>query len=112
MGRPEHRMAELLLHGPRQVRQSFERQVLRSLPAANVVGSIAPLVVYCAFAPAIDADAREALGIALYMTVGFMVATWFSTLAVAITCVIVALMKGPARVADAYPLHDGARPLR
>jgi len=107
-------VAETLLHSPRQGEQSFERQVLRLLPAFNLVGAIAPLVVYCAFVLAIDASEHVAdmLGIALYMAVGFMVATWFSTFAIAIVCFIVIMMKGPARIADPYPLQDSERPLR
>ena len=105
-------MAETLLHAPRQGEQSFERQVLRVLPAFNLAGAIAPLVTYCAFALALEANQHitEALGIALYIAIGFMMATWFSTLAVAIACFMVMVMKGPIHVADPYPLDDSERP--
>jgi len=41
-----------------------------------------------------------------YVMVGLVVLHWTLVLTVAIGCVIVMLMKGPAYVADAYPLQD------
>jgi hypothetical protein len=38
--------------------------------------------------------------------VGLVVLHWTLVLTVAIGCVIVMLMKGPAYVADAYPMQD------
>ncbi len=41
--------------------------------------------------------------------VGLVVLHWTLVLTLSIGCVIVMLMKGPAYVADAYPLHESDR---
>jgi hypothetical protein len=50
----------------------------------------------------------------VYQLIGLVVLHWTLVFTVAIGCVIVVLMKGPAYVADAYPLprRDPAIPVR
>jgi uncharacterized Tic20 family protein len=48
------------------------------------------------------AEERELL-LLVYRLIGFVVLHWTLVFTVAIGCVIVWLMKGPAFVADAYP---------
>jgi hypothetical protein len=45
-----------------------------------------------------------------YVVAGVVVLHWTLVLTVAIGCIIVMLMKGPAYVADAYPLNDSDHP--
>ena len=45
-----------------------------------------------------------------YVVIGVVVLHWTMVLTVAIGCAIVMVMKGPAYVADAYPLPDSDTP--
>ena len=47
-----------------------------------------------------------------FVMIGLVVFVWTAVLTVGIGCLIVWLMKGPAYVADAYPLPHSEEPKR
>ena len=91
----------------------LEVTILRQLPKALLAGTLLPacvsLLIRLLPAPTgIDVSKR-------IMTVDiFAVATavtlWTAVLTVAIGCVVVYVLKGPAYVADAYPIDDSPHP--
>jgi uncharacterized BrkB/YihY/UPF0761 family membrane protein len=85
-----------------------EWALFRRLPVILVLGTALPmalaLVLWWA-APGQPSAAEERdLLLLTYRLIGLVVLHWTLVLTVAIGCVIVWLMKGPAYVADAYPL--------
>jgi hypothetical protein len=94
----------------------LERRILKVLPFALVGSVLAPLLAYLAVTlagstPTGLTAARHASDM-LIAGVAFVVTAWTAILTVAIGCFIVVLMKGPAYVADRYPLSDADQPAR
>ena len=92
----------------------LERRILRTLPFALVGSVLAPLLAYLAVTLAGSTPAgltaeRHASDM-LIAGVAFTVTAWTAIFTVAIGCIIVVLMKGPAYVADRYPLSDAEEP--
>ena len=90
----------------------LEHRIWQRLPAVLLWGTLLPLAL-AAFnhllawgTPPSASDDRARL-LWDYMMVGVVVLHWTLVLTVAIGCFIVRVMKGPAYVADAYPLPDG-----
>lgn len=85
----------------------LEWSLFKRLPAILLVGTALPALLALAFwwaAPERPTAAEERdLWLLAYRLIGLMVLHWTLVLTVAIGCVIVMLMKGPAFVADAYP---------
>lgn len=87
----------------------LEHRIWRRLPAILVAGTILPLafaVVNRALAPAEPEFSATARALLLwdYQMIGVVVLHWTLVLTLALGCFIVRVMKGPAYVADAYPL--------
>ena len=92
----------------------LERKIWRRLPVELMAGTAIPLFcyLYARFYPS------PGLGETMekYMTgveiaaVATVITAWTAVFTVAIGCVIVMLMKGPAYVADQYPLSDADEP--
>jgi hypothetical protein len=87
----------------------LEHLIWRRLPAILSWGTLLPLVlagVNRVLAPATpESGARDgALLLWDYTMFGVVVAHWTLVLTFALGCFIVRVMKGPAYVADAYPL--------
>ena len=88
-----------------------EHWIWQRLPAILLWGTLLPLALALANhllawgAPPSASDER-ALLLWDYMMVGVVVLHWTLVLTVAIGCFIVRVMKGPAYVADAYPLPE------
>jgi hypothetical protein len=86
-----------------------EQQIWRRLPAILLWGTLLPLglaalnraVAPPASEPGADAGARLLWD---YTMFGVVVLHWTLVLTLALVCFIVRVMKGPAYVADAYPL--------
>jgi hypothetical protein len=100
------------LHG-RRVPPGLEWQILRRLPKITLAGSLVPvalavLVRVLPSEPGVDvAKHIKTVDIfAIATAITFLTAV----LTVAIACVVVYIMKGPAYVADAYPLQHADRP--
>jgi len=89
----------------------LEHLIWRRLPAILLWGTLLPLLLAGmnhALAPAVaepDAGA-SALLLWEYTMYGVVVLHWTLVLTLALGCFIVRVMKGPAYVADAYPLPD------
>jgi hypothetical protein len=89
----------------------LEQRIWRRLPAILLWGSLLPLLlagVNHALAPA-AAETGVGNGELLlwdYQMIGVVVLHWTLVLTLALGCFIVRVMKGPAYVADAYPLPD------
>lgn len=101
------------LHSRREP-PGLERVILRKLPMFLVGGTLVPFLISGfsrLFPPDRSADLiakhiqmMDILAIALGIT------AWTAVFTVAIGCIVVVLMKGPAYVADAYDLVDSDRP--
>ena len=92
----------------------LERRILRKLPSALLASSIIPLIWYWLshYFPSPNAGESvekylNGVGIAAIATA---VTAWTAIFTIAIGCVVVVLMKGPAYVADRYPLSDADEP--
>jgi hypothetical protein len=89
----------------------WEQRIWRRLPAILLWGTAVPLglaALRYALAPASAPSAASDGGLLLweYTTYGFVLLHWTLVLTVAFGCLIVRIMKGPAYVADPYPLPD------
>ncbi len=91
-----------------------ERQVLRRLPGILAVGTLLLCLpslaarMWWAGAPDYEVGARITT-VDIY-AIGVLILHWTAVLTVAIGAVIVTIMKGPAYVADAYPMEGMDRP--
>jgi len=88
----------------------LERALWKRLPLLLGWGTAAPMIV-ALIAWWVAPDQPSAAGgldlrLVTYQLIGLVVLHWTLILTVAIGCVIVMVMKGPAYVADAYPLPD------
>ncbi len=100
------------LHG-RRTPHGLEMQILRRLPKIALVGSLLPialsvLVRILPAEPGVD-RAKHITSVdifAIATEVTFLTAVF----TVAIGCVVVYIMKGPAYVADAYPVEHSDQP--
>lgn len=83
----------------------------KRLPAILLMGTALPLAVLLAlwWTLATAAEERHLLLLS-YQLLGLLVLHWTLVLTVAIGCVVVMVMKGPAFVADAYPLPQDRPP--
>jgi hypothetical protein len=92
----------------------MERTVLRALPAALWSGTVLlclPSLAIHAWAWLTDSAAilQQLMMIDIY-AVSAIILHWTVLFTVAIAAFIVMAMKGPAYVADAYPLSDSEEP--
>lgn len=92
----------------------IERVVLRRLPAVLLAGSLVlgvpSVIARIAPWPGSDADALVRIATVDIVAISVLVLHWTAVLTVAIAATIVLVMKGPAYVADPYPLPDVERP--
>ncbi len=95
------------LPGHRRVAAGLEWRVWRRLPAVLAWGTAlagAPAAALWWTAPETTATAADRTAqTLLYGLLGVLMLHWTLVLTVAIGCVVVLVMKGPAYVADAYP---------
>jgi hypothetical protein len=98
------------LPGFRRSPHGLEWALFKRLPAIALLGTALPAAAALIFwwlAPSAPSAAEERdLLLVFYRLIGLVVLHWTLVLTVAIACVIVLLMKGPAFVADAYPPPD------
>jgi hypothetical protein len=100
------------LHGRREP-PGLEWQILRQLPKVTLVGLMIPvaLAILVRILPSepginIAKHIRSVDIFAIASAITFFTAVF----TIAIGCIIVYIMKGPAYVADAYPLQHSDRP--
>lgn len=98
------------LPGGQRTPPGLERQILRALPKALLYGSLAlllPSLLARLTGEDLSADAA-ALSTLDYWALGLLFLHWNLVLTVAIGAFIVMVMKGPAYVADPYPMDRRA----
>jgi len=104
------------LPGFQQTPAGHERDVLRWLPKALMAGSLLlclpSLAVRLWWAGAPDYGVAARITTVDIYAISALVLHWTAVLTVGIGAVIVLVMKGPAYVADAYPLQGSDRPDR
>ena len=89
----------------------LEHLIWRRLPAILLLGTLLPLVlasVNRALAPATLPSGSNDAALLLwdYTMFGVVMLHWMLVLTLALGCFIVRVIKGPAYVADAYPLPE------
>lgn len=98
------------LPGSRREPAGVERVVLRRLPKILVLGSLLlalpALIVRLAYALSPDVWSAASLMTTDIYVVSLLILHWTVILTIAIAAFIVLVMKGPAFVADAYPLDE------
>ena len=91
-----------------------ERQVLRRLPRILAIGTLLlclpSLAARMWWVGAPDYEVATRITTVDIYAMGVLVLHWTAVLTVAIGAVIVTIMKGPAYVADAYPMEGMDRP--
>ena len=101
------------LPNSRRSASGAEWVIWRKLPLIFVIGTALPLagllVLHLMTDVTAPADARW-LQMADYLVTGVVLVHWTAVFTVAIGCVIVMLMKGPAYVADGYPVSHSDQP--
>lgn len=102
------------LPGFQQTPAGKERQVLRRLPQIWALGTLLlclpSLVARLWWAGAPDYAVGASITTVDIYAVGVLVLHWTAVMTVGIGAVIVLIMKGPAYVADAYPMEGMDRP--
>jgi hypothetical protein len=103
------------LPGSRRAPPGLEWKLLRRMPRIFLVGTLLPiLVAFSARALPLSgsaADIAATLRLVDIYAVSAVSLHWTVVLTLSIGCFIVMVMKGPAYVADAYPLPDAERPV-
>jgi len=100
------------LHG-RRVPPGLEREILRKLPHITLVGLLIPvaLAIFVRVLPVQPGvDVAKHVKTVDIFAIAAAIAFLTAVLTIAIGCVVVYIMKGPAYVADAYPLQHSDRP--
>ena len=100
------------LHG-RRVPPGLEVQILRKLPRITLVGAllIGALSVFVRVLPAQPGvDVAKHISSVDIFAIASAITFLTAVFTVAIGCVVVHVMKGPAYVADAYPVEHADRP--
>ena len=91
-----------------------ERQVLRRLPRIWAIGTLLlclpSLAARLWWAGAPDYEVGSLITTVDIYAIGGLILHWTAVLTVGIGAVIVTIMKGPAYVADAYPMEGMDRP--
>lgn len=101
------------LHG-RQEPAGIELQLLCRMPLILLLGTVLPLVAAFVTRQLVSGPmTREAAKLIESIDIFLIAAVftfWTAVVTVSIACFIIFVMKGPAYVADAYPLEDARRP--
>ena len=102
------------LPGSRREPPGLEREIMVKLPIFLAAGTAIPVLCYL-IAPLFPESAlnpeKYLIGVGIY-TKAAVLTVWTAAFTVAIGCLIVMIMKGPAYVADPYPLSDAEEPRR
>ncbi len=97
----------------RRVPPGLEWQILRKLPHITFVGSLIPValtVLVRMLPPEPGVDIAKHVKTVDIFAIATAITFFTAVLTVAIACVVVYIMKGPAYVADAYPLQHSDHP--
>lgn len=103
------------LPGSRRHPPGLEWRLLRRMPRILLLGTLLPvLAAVAARAWPIGGSLQEiaaALDMVDIYAINAVILHWTLVLTLTLACIIVWVMKGPAYVADSYPLPDRDRPL-
>lgn len=102
------------LHG-RRVAPGLEIKVLRKLPSLTLVGSLIPLalaILVRVLPPEPGVDTAKHVKTIDIFAIASEIAFLTAVFTVAIGAIVVHIMKGPAYVADAYPVSHSDHPKR
>ena len=97
----------------RHVPPGLEWQILRRLPHITLAGSLIPValaVLVRALPPKPGVDIAKHIKTVDIFAIATAITFFTAVLTIAIACVVVYIMKGPAYVADAYPLQHSDHP--
>ena len=103
-----------ILPHSRRAPSGLEWVVLKKLPIVLLGGTLVP-AFFSALSHAFPPNGPPVM-VARHLTsldifaIASVLTVWMTVLTVAIACLIVVVMKGPAYVADAYPLSDSDYP--
>jgi hypothetical protein len=100
------------LHG-RRVPPGLEWRILRRLPHITLAGSLIPValaVLVRVLPPEPGVDIAKHVKTVDIFAIATAITFFTGILTVAIGCIVVYIMKGPAYVADAYPLQHSDYP--
>jgi hypothetical protein len=104
------------LPGYRREQPGLEWRLLRRLPVLLLGGTLVPVLFGInsrlwppAGAPSALAAHFQFIDI---VAIALIVTAWTAALTIAVGCCVVAIMKGPAYVADRYDLSDAESPRR
>ena len=102
------------LPGSRREPPGLERRIMAKLPIFLAAGTAIPIFCYliAPLFPAAGLNAERYLTSVAIYAVATVLTVWIAAFTVAIGCLIVMIMKGPAYVADRYPLIDAEEPRR
>jgi hypothetical protein len=100
------------LPGSRREPAGLERAIMARLPMLVAAGTAIPILCYliAPLLPPADIDASQHLTIVGIYAIAVVLTVWTAAFTVAIGCLIVMIMKGPAYVADRYDLSDADQP--
>ena len=102
------------LPGFHRAAPGLEWKLWRKLPAILAAGTALPLLGMLAVrlwaTEPMTAATERLVTLADYFAIALIILHWTLVLTVAIGCVIVMLMKGPAYVADGYEVSHSDRP--
>lgn len=102
------------LPGYRRTPYGFELRVLRMMPNTLLAGTLLPaMAAWVArgwFNQGSLAEIERLVQTFDFVMIGVVVFVWTAVLTIAIACVIVWLMKGPAYVADGYEVSHSEHP--
>ncbi len=100
--------------GSRRAPAGLEWRLWRRLPWIALGGTLLPALVSLGVrlmpAPASEVTAAKHVQIVDAVVIGALVFHWTAVVTIAIGCVIVMIMKGPAYEADSYPVPDRDAP--
>ena len=102
------------LPGFQRTPYGLEWRLLRLMPQVALAGTALPALAACAARYLITGDTPAQLARNLqqvdFMLIGLVIFIWTLVLTVAIGCVIVWIMKGPAYVADGLAVSHSDKP--
>ncbi len=93
----------------------LELAILRKLPLALLIGTLIPIamaVLVRVIAHPAGADIEKRILSVDIFAIATALTFWTAVFTVAIGCFVVYVLKGPAYVADAYPINDSPHPRR
>jgi hypothetical protein len=102
------------LPGTRREPPGLERLIMARLPLFLAAGTAIPLFCYFIahlFQPTDIPAEKYVTGVGIAAIAATLTA-WTAAFTIAIGCLVVMIMKGPAYVADRYPLSDAEEPRR